>query len=117
MLSFKPAFDPDRRRALRMESDGAADARVVDDGLWPIISLDNAQMVDVASGGLAINTHSEIQVGCRLDVRTPPTEQQPDGALLVLEIANTTEHEPGCWRLGCRLVEGSIPVTMAAAFR
>jgi len=117
MLSFKPAFDSDRRRGLRLSADGAADARVVDDGLWPIISLDNAQMIDVAGGGLAISTQSEIQVGCRLDMRTEPTEQQPDGTLLVLEIANATEQEPGWWRLGCRLVEGSIPVTMAAAFR
>ena len=117
MLSYKSAFASDRRRTLRLRAEGAADAKVVDDQGYPVIPLEEAQMLDVAGGGMALCTRSEIQLGCRLTVCTEPTERSPDGERLVLEIANVSEEEQGSWRLGCRLVEGSVPVTMAADFR
>ena len=117
MLSYKPVFVAERRTAVRLDAEGAADARLVDGQCHPIIPLEAAELLDVAGGGLALKTRSEIQLGCRLDIRTEPTEMNPDGQNLVLEIANVSECEEGCYRLGCRLVEGSIPMTMAANFR
>lgn len=103
----------DRRHDLRLAGAGSVDAVVVDRHGQPVRVLEEARVVNVSAGGLALRTHAPVSPGSRVVVTVDGARPTHAGDRRIrLEALDPCVETGDHYLVRCRLVEGRMPARL-----
>ncbi len=109
-LSDNGKFD-DRRDAVRLAGGSAVDATVLDEHGQPVRILEDARVLDLGAGGIALTTTTPTEAGRRVQVTVDSASG--DGKMqLEFESLECLDYAGGRHKLRCRLIEGQMPARL-----
>ena len=103
----------DRRMDCRLIGGGPVEVVTVDEFNGASAALDDAQVLDVSAGGLALATHTQVPAGTRVRVAARRARQwlnQPGDC--ITRVVHTKREADGMIRLGLQLIQGRIPAAL-----
>ena len=103
----------DRRADVRLASEAAVEAVVIDERGQPRIVLEEPVVLNVSANGLAIATRSRVDVGERLRLRCDAlTACAASEVVFEAEALEAVSWREGRQKVRCRLVDGEVPAQL-----
>ncbi len=102
----------ERRNAVRVAGQGTLEAVIVDQHGQPVQVLQETQIRNVSSGGIAFTTTSRVDISHQIRIRYIEEESRKTDSVFQIEVVEYDELPNNCYMVHGRLVEGSIPARM-----
>lgn len=104
----------ERRQDIRLAGRGEVDAAVIDANGYPVARLEDARVVNVSAGGLALTTTTQAQPGSLVHLATEPkqSERRPRQKPVALQALECAADRSGRYTIRCRLTSGRLPAEL-----
>jgi len=104
-MSASSQNKPNRRQDVRLAGGGQVDATILDRAGQPSATLEDAKVLNVSAGGMAIASPTPTQQGDMLVIGTG----HPASPKVVVEALECSDYFGDRHRIRCQVVEGRVP--------
>lgn len=109
---LKPVMD-ERRTEIRLAGGGPMQAVVLDDHRQPVKLIQEAQVINVSAGGLAMMTSTPVSRGALIQAAADSTTDGRGGKTsMILQVLECLPVAIGRQKLRAKLVEGRMPARL-----